>query len=175
MGVTTPAIYLHFEDKDQLFYAVCRRGFDRFAARLGPVLESEGPAIERIRRLGEEYVRFGLDNWQQYPALFGSSPLPAIPDEELANDPGMRILHGLVALVEEAQAAGDLRSEIPPATVAAVMWSAVHGAVGLLLKARAQPEVTHLPPPEELTEAMLGALLAGLGTGVVTDRDRGTR
>lgn len=164
VGVTPPAIYLHFADKDQLFYAVCRRGFDRFAARLAPVLASEGSAISRIKRLGEEYIRFGLENWQQYPVLFGVKESISVPESELEDDPGLRILAGLVVLVEEAIADGDLRADFPPATVAGVMWSAVHGTVELLLKAQNHPEVTPLPPPEELTKAVIDALLHGLAT-----------
>ncbi|HKX74143.1 MAG TPA: TetR/AcrR family transcriptional regulator [Acidimicrobiia bacterium] len=162
VGVTSPAIYLHFADKDQLFYAVCRRGFDRFAQQLAPVLTSEGTALARIRRLGEEYIRFGLDNWQQYPILFGPKSTGSIPEDELADDPGLRVLEGLVALVAEAQAAGDFRSDLPPVTLAGVMWSAAHGTVELLIKARAHPEIVPFPPVEELIEAMLETLLRGL-------------
>jgi AcrR family transcriptional regulator len=162
VGVTSPAIYLHFADKDQLFYAVCRRGFDRFAQQLAPVLTSEGTALARIRRLGEEYIRFGLDHWQQYPILFGPKTSPSIPEDELADDPGLRVLHGLVALVVEAQAEGDLRSDLPAVTVAGIMWSAAHGTVELLIKARAHPEIVPFPPPEELIETMLETLLRGL-------------
>ena len=162
VGVTSPAIYLHFEDKDQLFYAVCRRGFDRFAERLAPVLTSEGTAITRIRRLGEEYIRFGLDNWQQYSVLFGVKGHLSIPEDELADDPGLRVLAGLVALVDEAQADGDIRPDLPASTLASVMWAAAHGTVELLLGARTHPELTPLPPSEELSEAMLETLVKGL-------------
>jgi AcrR family transcriptional regulator len=162
VGVTPPAIYLHFEDKDQLFYAVCRRGFDHFADRLGPVLSSEGSAIERLRRLGEEYVRFGLDHWQQYPILFGLKARVRIPAHQMAEDPGLRILAGLVALVEEAMAEEEIVSDQPPATVAALLWAAAHGAVELLIGTRTNPELVRVPPPEELIPALFDALVGGL-------------
>jgi AcrR family transcriptional regulator len=164
VGVTPPALYLHFEDKDRLFYAVCRRGFDRFAERLGPVLAAEGSASERLRRLGEEYVRFGLENWQQYPILFGTKEKLTIPEDELADDPGLRILDGLIALVDQAQAEGDIRSDLEAASVAAVLWSGVHGAVSLLIGSLVNPDVVRLPPPEALVPVLLETLLQGLET-----------
>lgn len=164
VGVTPPAIYLHFEDKDRLFYAVCRRGFDRFAARLGPVLASPGPPVERIKRLGEEYVRFGLDHWQQYPILFGVKGSLSVPEEELAGDPGLRILAGLVTLVGEAMAAGDMSSRHSPEIVATLLWAMAHGTVELLLGARTNPELVPVPPAEVLVPAMIEAMLVGLAS-----------
>jgi AcrR family transcriptional regulator len=162
VGVTPPAIYMHFADKDQLFYAVCRRGFDRFASQLEPVLASGGRPLERIRRLGEEYVRFGMENWQQYPILFGVHKDFTIPEEELVDDPGLRILAGLVALVEEAKTAGDIRPDLSAAAVAAVLWAGAHGLVELLLGRKDKPEIVRIPPAEELVPAMLTTLLDGL-------------
>jgi AcrR family transcriptional regulator len=162
VGVTPPAIYLHFADKEQLFYAVCRRGFDRFAGQLEPVLASGGRPIERIRRLGEEYVRFGMENWQQYPILFGVHKDFTIPDDELADDPGLRVLGGLIALVEEAQAAGEIRRDLAASAVAAVLWAGAHGLVELLLSRKDKPEIVRIPPAEELVPAMFGTLLDGL-------------
>jgi AcrR family transcriptional regulator len=162
VGVTPPAIYMHFADKDQLFYAVCRRGFDRFASQLEPVLLSGGAPIERIRRLGEEYVRFGMENWQQYPILFGVHKDFTIPEDELADDPGLRILSGLVALVEEAIAADEIRQDLTASAVAGVLWGAVHGLVELLLGRKDKPEIVRIPPAEELVPAMFTTLLDGL-------------
>jgi len=162
VGVTPPAIYLHFADKEQLFYAVCRRGFDRFAGQLEPVLASGGRPIERIRRLGEEYVRFGMENWQQYPILFGVHKDFTVPEDELGNDPGLRILAGLVALVEEAKAAGEIRQDLTAAAVAGVLWAGAHGLVELLLGREDKPEMVRIPPAEELVPAMLTTLLDGL-------------
>ncbi|MGQ0849376.1 MAG: TetR/AcrR family transcriptional regulator [Actinomycetota bacterium] len=161
VGVTPPAIYLHFEDKDRLFYAVCRRGFDRFAARLAPVMAGDTPAIERVRRLGEEYVRFGLENWQQYPVLFGVKTKVNVLPEELADDPGLRILEGLVALVEQAMVDGDIRGDLSPDTVAGVMWATAHGIVELLLGAKVNPDLVPVPSPEVLVPATLNTILAG--------------
>lgn len=162
VGVTPPAIYLHFEDKDRLFYAVCRRGFDRFSAQLIPALFSEGRAIERITRLGQEYLRFGLENWQQYPMLFGAKGRLTVPGDEIADDPGHRILHGLVALVEQAQVDGDIRGDLTPGVVAGVLWASVHGMVELLLGARHNPELVPIPPAEDLIPALIETFLTGL-------------
>ena len=162
VGVSPPAIYMHFADKDQLFYAVCRRGFDRFASQLEPILFSGGRPIERIQRLGEEYVRFGMVNWQQYPILFGVHKDFTIPEDELADDPGLRILAGLVALVDEAMEAGEIRHDFSAAAIAGVLWAATHGMVELLLGRKDKPEIVRIPPAEVLVPAMFTTLLDGL-------------
>lgn len=162
VGVTPPALYMHFEDKDRLFYAVCRRSFDDFAQRLEPIMTSDSPALERIRRIAEEYVRFGLEHGHQYPILFGVKGEIVVPESEIADDPGLRILNGLIALVTQAQADGEIRSDHPAATVASMLWAAGHGVVSLLIASQSNPQLVPLPPIEDLVEATIETLIRGL-------------
>ena len=133
VGVSPPSIYLHFEDKDHLSYAVCREAFESFAARLLPIFAAEGNALERLRLLGTEYVRWGLDNAALYPVLFVGSPPESIEIEEMAGDPGLLVLEGLVALVRSGMDDGLISRERPPEAIAWAMWAGVHGAVMLLV------------------------------------------
>jgi AcrR family transcriptional regulator len=60
VGVTPPSIYLHFADKDELIFAVCQEQF----ARLEELVDRESVGLddplERLRKMGEVYVRFGV-------------------------------------------------------------------------------------------------------------------
>ena len=62
LGVSRAAAYRHFEDKTALLVAVATAGFSRLRSRLQAV-DAGAPrsSVERIRRMGEEYVRFALD------------------------------------------------------------------------------------------------------------------
>lgn len=164
VGVTPPAIYLHFEDKERLFYECCRQGFELFAARLVPVLSSGGSPIERIKRIGEEYVAFGLDHPQQYRVLFGGSVPSGVSESDLPNDPGHQVLAGLVALVAEAAAAGEIRPELEPTATAAALWGVVHGAVHVILIRREAPAVVPVPDESSIVTTALAMAINGVAT-----------
>jgi AcrR family transcriptional regulator len=133
VGVSPPSIYLHFENKDQLTYTFCREMFDGFGARLLPILASEGNALVRLRQLGQEYIRWGLDNAALYPVLFIGEPPESIAFEEMAGDPGLLVLEGLVALVRTGMEEGVIANKASPEATAWAMWAAVHGTVLLLI------------------------------------------
>lgn len=132
VGVSPPAIYLHFETKDQLTYTVCRDMFEGFSARFLPILTSEGNALERLRRLGREYIRWGLDNSGLYTVLFIGQPPESVSVDEIASDPGLLVLEGFVALVRSGMEDGAIRGDASPEATTWAMWAAAHGLVLLL-------------------------------------------
>src|SRR5437016_8326321 len=73
-GVSPPAVYLHFADKDELIFAVCQGLF----ARLDEALESAAAGIddplEAVKARGRAYVRFGLEHPDHYRVLCMQPP-----------------------------------------------------------------------------------------------------
>jgi AcrR family transcriptional regulator len=166
VGVSPPAIYLHFENKEQLTYAFCREMFDSFGARLLPILATEGNALLRLRHLGQEYIRWGLDNAALYPVLFVGEPPESIAFEEMAGDPGLLVLEGIVALVRSGMEEGVIANRASPEATAWAMWAAVHGTVLLLISkmewmqehlAAADRPLT-IPGVDELIDTVIGAV-----------------
>lgn len=164
--VSPPSIYLHFEDKDHLGYAVCREAFESFAARLLPAFTVEGNVLDRLRKLGTEYIWWGLDNAALYPVLFLGAPPESIAIEEMAGDPGLLVLEGLVALVRSGIDEGLITTARTPEATAWAMWAGVHGAV-LLLTSKMQWMQEHLdaagssvvvPTTEEMVETVVEGL-----------------
>ena len=76
LGVSRAAAYRHFEDKTALLVAVATAGFSRLRDRLQAV-DAGAPrsSVERIRRMGEEYVRFALENPAHYRLMYGKEAL----------------------------------------------------------------------------------------------------
>lgn len=75
IGVTHPAAYRHFADKEALLEAVAERGFDELSRRLVDALEAAGPearrALEpRLRALATAYVAFTVANPALSRAMF---------------------------------------------------------------------------------------------------------
>lgn len=166
VGVSSPSIYLHFRDKDQLLYEVCREAFAGFADRLIPLFAVEGTALDRLRLLGHEYVRWGLENSALYPVLFLGEPPASIEAEDLKGDPGVVVLEGLVGMVRSGIEEGVIAPGHSPEAIAWAMWSGVHGAVLLLTSSipwieehlRSAESTMAVPDTDELIETVIDGL-----------------
>jgi AcrR family transcriptional regulator len=163
VGVSVPSIYLHFADKDVLFYECCRRNLVELATRLEDAASGSGTVVERMRRCGEAYLRFGLGQPGQYMTLFGTDIPDTVAPDVAANDPGRRCLEVVVRLIQEGVAAGELRSDLPPLSTAVAVWAAAHGAVNLLLTKRLQTDpLVEMPSEEEVISAVVDLSLNGM-------------
>lgn len=157
VGCTPPSIYLHFEDKDALFFAVCETEFTLFDRFMAAAVEGIDDPLARIRARGESYVRFGLENPEVYRILFMHKPAEWPEDvhtEDVLAEAGFG---DLVADVQRCIDAG-LIVERDTLMVATGLWTVVHGLTSLLI---AKPD---FPWPERarLTAFVLDMAVGGL-------------
>lgn len=148
VGVTPPSIYLHFADKTDLLYAVCEERFAALARLSNEAAAGATDPLDEIRRRGEAYIRFGLDNPEQYRILFMDRREPAHYDEDRLQ--GAACLFDLVGAVRRAMDAG-LMAEDDPFVVAVTLWVTVHGITSLRI---AKPDFPW-PPVEDVTGRLL--------------------
>lgn len=132
VGVTPPAIYLHFDTKEELFLAVCDRRFGLFTEGVVRALEAAGPEaspVEQLYALGRAYIDWGLSNPEHYAALFGG--VIALPE---GVDPmqlqGRRSLDALVGVIQRGMDEG-VFSVDDAQTAALMLWATAHGIVEL--------------------------------------------
>jgi len=157
VGVTPPSIYLHFEDKNELIFAVCEKHF----ARLDQVLEAAAARstdpLESLRLRGRAYVRFGLDNPEHYRILFMGKPsaTPESFDEERLRTSAS--FDHLVGAVRTCMDAGVIPQQ-DPVFVAIGLWTAVHGLTSLLV---AKPDFPW-PDVERLADHLCTVHVLGL-------------
>jgi AcrR family transcriptional regulator len=132
LGVSRAAAYRHFEDKTALMVAVATAGFSRLRDRLQAV-DAGAPrsSVERIRRMGEEYVRFALENPAHYRLMYGREGLARRDVPEL-REAGNALFEHLVDVIQAYQDSGMIKRQDPRAQ-AYVAWSAVHGLASLLI------------------------------------------
>jgi AcrR family transcriptional regulator len=152
------AIYLHFEDKEDLVLALCRQDFGRLLS----AMEGQAPPgdpIEGLRQLGRAYAAFAIDNPNQYRFMFMSPMKPDHSPEP--TDPGHLSYGVLRDAVTKAIEAGALRPADPD-TVAQVLWSSIHGAVALLITMR--PDCWPRPPAANLIDETIEAGLRAFAT-----------
>jgi AcrR family transcriptional regulator len=132
LGVSRAAAYRHFEDKAALLVAVAAAGFSRLRDRLQAV-DAGAPrsSMERIRRMGEEYVRFALENPAYYRLMYGREGLARRDVPEL-REAGNSLFEQLVEVIRAYQDSGKIERQDPRAQ-AYVAWSSVHGLASLLI------------------------------------------
>ena len=163
VGVSAPAIYLHFEDKDELFYETCRRVFDVLNSRLIVAFgDAEATVAERMVRAGRAYIQFGLEHAGQYLVVFGSANahVQADPDA-LMTDPGVQSFEMVTSAIEAGIELGEFRSDLDVAATAIAVWGGVHGVTQLLITKRGMERI-EIPPDDQVIDATLTTLLDGL-------------
>lgn len=150
VGVSATAIYNYFENKQALVRHVVNLGFERFDVYLrNAVVDKPAGSVERLRALGEAYIRFALENRQYFQVLFAfHSDLPQ-DIEELPQGGGYTLFRHAVI---DAMEAGTIR-KADPDLVVLYLWTHVHGLVTLLLSC--QPDARCRHSGEELNATEL--------------------
>ena len=135
IGYTTTALYYQFPDKEWLLRELCEREFQVLFEQFNRLGRIADP-IERIKKAGQAYVRFGLEHPEHYRLMFmGQHPEPPPPAMRNGNGDSEKAAYGfLLEAVQEAMAARRFRPELKDAQlVAQVLWASVHGLVALHL------------------------------------------
>ena len=139
LGVSRSALYRHFADKSALLVAVAAAGFNRLRGRLQAIdagaqrtAGSQRTSVEGLRRIGEEYLRFAVENPAHYRLMYGKEALTRedVPElQEAAN----ALFEELVGVIQAYQRSGTIKRQDPRAQ-AYVAWSAVHGLASLVIE-----------------------------------------
>ncbi len=153
LGVSAPALYRHFSDRESLLAELAVAGFEELRARLLAV-DQRVPRRALID-IGLVYVAFAQDEPNLYRLMFGGRVLPkgAHPTLDKA---GHNAFHVLEDTIDRAQRSGYLKP-MPVALMTAAAWSLVHGLAQLTIDG-------HLPAANAepmLTEGVLSLLLDG--------------
>lgn len=158
VGVTAPALYKHFDSKEDVLRAVVEEGYRTFGAYLYRALEGRTPH-ERFALAGQAYVAFAIEQPRYYevihlsPALLGFMELP-----QEAVGPACATRQFLEDRVRECMEAGVLKPDDSTA-VATVVWAASHGIVSLYLGGL-------LPVPRDEFPAYFRSTIMRLFTGI---------
>lgn len=161
VGVTPPALYLHFEDKNDLFFHVCERRFADFERALATAGEGIDDPVERLRALGHAYIRYGVERGQHYELLFGPRLVSVTEGRDLTDSAGMRAFGLLVDVIREGVAAGRFR-EVDAHQASFAVWSSVHGAVMIVLAKAGLGDAFPLPDVDVLADQICDLVESGL-------------
>jgi AcrR family transcriptional regulator len=130
VGVTAPALYRHYENREHVLADVVREAYREFTAYLYRALEGR-TSLERFFRAGEGYLDFALQHPRWYELLFISPEhmgMDALPDDIEAM--GCAVHQFWVDRVRECMDEGILRQG-DPVQMSLTMWAHAHGLLQL--------------------------------------------
>jgi AcrR family transcriptional regulator len=157
-GVSPPAVYLHFADKDELIFAVCQGLFTQLDEAIESAAEGIDDTIEAMKARGRAYVRFGLEHPDHYRVLFmqspGNQPHHYTADELKASASFGHLMSNVATITADPR----LRDDIDPYELALDCWAFVHGLTSLLIT---KPDFGW-PDADAMVDGHFDRLLAGL-------------
>jgi AcrR family transcriptional regulator len=156
VGVTTPSVYLHFADKEELMRAVCTAVFDDLGQEMERSATAQTP-LESLRQIGIAYCKFALAHAEEYRVLFLKRPDHAMDEtEDLVASSSFRYL---VQAIERCIADGSIPKR-DPVVIGLMLWSTVHGAASLMITKPGFP----WPPAETFFADIVD--MAGMGVSL---------
>lgn len=159
VGCTSPAIYMHWEHKEDIFTEVCSMRFAEFSTHVMAGLSGEGPALDRLAEVARAYMGFAEEHPEQYRVLF-MQPV-AKPSAEAPPSAGATAFQMVVGVLEGAVAEGEVRN-LDPMGTAAALFAAIHGAASLVVD---RHEDIPVPDSRELAEAVIDVSFNGIAAG----------
>lgn len=152
VGVSAPAIYLHFADKQQLLSAVVMDVFEALDRDMVAAGADAATPLERLLAYGLAYVRFGIEHPEHY-RLATMDPCPRPDVDDMLTDGAF--VH-FRAAVEDCMASGDIAPGDSISTTIE-LWAAAHGITALIV---AKPELP-IDDPMAVAERVLVAAAVG--------------
>ena len=156
VGVSSTALYMHFQDKSRILQEICERTLRVLLARNTELAAKPLDPVVRVRMMLEAYMLWGLEHPNTYQLVY-TTPRPSVPENADLSNQCYEAFRGVVA---EVAAAGRLRTGSTD-SAAQSLWMAGHGVVALLI---ARPEFPWSPQDD-----LIGVTLDGLLHGLVVD------
>ena len=130
VGVTSPSIYLHFADKNDLLGAVVADTFRELDDAMLAEAATAASPLGRLRACGLAYVRFAITHPEHYRlAAMDPCPKPNIEvDEVLRSAAFEHFQQTVVECIEAGIFAGD-----DPLPITFDLWTAAHGVASLAI------------------------------------------
>lgn len=142
VGISAPALYLYFRDKEALMLALCDQTFGHLIEAIDEIERTVAEPLERVRHFGEAYARFGLTHPDEYRLIFMGAHIPEslrkIGHRMPTDDPtrpgvgGALVFSRLVAILKQVEASG-VELRYPADTCAELCWMGIHGVVAAMI------------------------------------------
>jgi AcrR family transcriptional regulator len=166
LGVSQPAPYRHFADREALLAAVAAEAFRQFSATLREAIGKPSKR-SKLSRLAQATLAFGLRRNGIYRLMFASRIMACAPKDDELHD-AARETFDLVLEALEAPAVGLLRERH-----ALQIWASLHGVVMLAEQGLLTGQVAHMTR-EELVEDIVEQTKSSLSRAIKAASRKGS-
>ncbi len=172
VGVSAPALYLYFTDKEAIMLALCDQTFGFLNEQMDELAKQDLPPVARLRRCGEAYIRFALANPREYWLTFMSGNTPKqiksqgghkaeVVDPSQPGTAGAVAFQRLMGMFRDIEKAG-MALHYPVETAAELVWMSLHGLTAALIN---NPEF-----PWTKRDALIAGMIDMVVRGAVQQR-----
>jgi AcrR family transcriptional regulator len=156
LNISPTTIYLYYEDKSDMMYILHQTGFNILSAQFEPLKAIADP-VERLRVMGQQYIKFAVENPDFYEIIFiMRHPIAFITvDDDNAWQGGRNAFNHLLAAVADCMEKGCFQQTGLHRT-ALFIWSAIHGICSLKLQGHFEHVVNFRFPEENPKEMFDG-------------------
>lgn len=130
-------LYVYFQDKPDLLFAICERGLANLRARFEAAVRGPASGREQIGAIGRAFVVFSREQPVYYDALakfalHSTGSFNSESNEHGCVLGGDRVHQTLVASIERGMQDGSIRADAgPPGLVALTLWGYMLGIIQL--------------------------------------------
>lgn len=148
--VTATSIYLHFDNKDDLLLTLIEESIEHLKEYLIPEIDSAKGLIQQLEDLARGYIRFALENPQEYEIIYMVRPeeMPRYPKQKFQQ---IRSAYELLAEIIEDGNKEELIDVESSVISAYTLWAQLHGVVSVILSKRLD---TRIPQNEFIDQAI---------------------
>jgi len=158
VGVSSTALYMHFQDKGCILLEICERTLRLLLERNSEIAARPLDPVVRVKMMLEAYMRWGMEHPNAYHLVYCGRPSVATgPWSEDARDLSTQCYEIFCNVVRQIAAAGRLRIGTAD-SAAQSLWMSCHGVVALLSSRPKFGWADH----EDLIAVTLESLLNGL-------------
>jgi AcrR family transcriptional regulator len=160
---TPTAIYHHFKNKQTLLTELAIADLQSLAAAFHQIGRIDNP-IERLSRIGQAYIEFGIEHPMHYQLIFMTQhPVETVKMRIARQDPSEGAYAFLRSACVDAIQSGRLRPVVKdPDELAQMLWAGVHGLMALHIVKGEDPWIKWRDPRKtaaKMNEAIMRGLL----------------
>ena len=160
VGVSSTALYMHFQDKGCILLEICERTLELLYERNSEIAAKPLDPVVRVRMMLDAYMRWGIEHPNADQLVYSGRPAPAGAWPEDTRDLSTQCYDSFCGVVREIGAAGRLRAGTVD-SAAQALWMSCHGVVALMAS---RPNFGWADRDE-----LIAVTLEGLLNGLVAD------